>query len=148
MTTHVLAPLALLRRLEWSGLVGGFAACPYCDGFAPEPLGSAHHSGCDTGHSERCELTTLLNSEPADVRVVPLAALEWIVGRDTGLSSEHIWAHMLGVHPRYAVPCDGGDRGRCLRLLSLIPEWWSRLAEMKRYAGWADAVRLLERERT
>lgn len=60
------------------------------------------------------------------------AALEWIVGDDTGLSSKALWAKMMGVEPRhyYNYPHDGGDFGRCDRLLNAVPEWRARLPEM------------------
>ena len=59
-------------------------------------------------------------------------ALIWLLGPDTGISSKTIAAHMLRTpmidwpsHPR-----DGGDFGRCVRLLRLIPEWNARQSEM------------------
>lgn len=62
-------------------------------------------------------------------------ALRWIVGQDTGLSSETIWAVMMGVPEArdrsYArVPHVPNDFGRCYRLLAVIPEWRDRLDEM------------------
>jgi hypothetical protein len=61
-------------------------------------------------------------------------ALGWIVGRDTGLSSEAIWAQMVGVKHGDGCnyPSDPADLGRCLRLLKLIPSWRKRLPEMSR----------------
>lgn len=60
-------------------------------------------------------------------------ALQWIVGGDTGISSETLWATMMGVKrdwPSY--PHDPSDIGRCFRLLKLIPSWKKRLGEMRR----------------
>lgn len=59
-------------------------------------------------------------------------ALRWALSNDTGTSSETLAAFMLGIerdgwdHP----PSDGADRGRCIRLLKLIPEWLPRLPEL------------------
>lgn len=57
-------------------------------------------------------------------------AIEWIVGRDTGASSKALWATMMGQKSDGSHPHDPGDLGRCLRLLKMIPEWKTRLAEM------------------
>lgn len=60
-------------------------------------------------------------------------ALGWIVGDDTGTSSETIWAVMMGVAPAKSYPAppyDPADFGRCYRLLAVIPEWRDRLIEM------------------
>jgi len=67
----------------------------------------------------------------------------WIVGRDTGMSSQAMWAVMMGVetdgsspHPR-----DAADLGRCIRLLEAVPEWRPRLKEMALVNGyWAALV--------
>lgn len=66
----------------------------------------------------------------------------WIVGSDTGSSSEAIWHVMMGGKAkRHAYPSDGGDLGRCLRLLELIPEWKPRLKEMAAVSPyWAALV--------
>ena len=67
--------------------------------------------------------------------IVPLSALMWIVGDDTGASSEDLWAHMLGVARRYVDhPYDPDDIGRCFRLLDQVPQWKSRLPEMAHYS--------------
>lgn len=61
---------------------------------------------------------------------------QWVVGNDTGISSKTIWAVMMGIeidNPRswkWGTPRDPSDFGRCYRLLSLIPEWQSRLKEI------------------
>lgn len=63
-------------------------------------------------------------------------ALAWIVGDDTGISSEVIWAVMMGVDPKNildkSTPSDPSDFGRCYRLLKLIPEWEKRLEELRK----------------
>lgn len=67
---------------------------------------------------------------------------QWIVGRDTGISSRTIWAVMMGVTPeRPWVPCDPSDFGRCFRMLSVIPGWRERLPEVAaQYPRWAPLV--------
>jgi hypothetical protein len=61
-------------------------------------------------------------------------ALKWFASDDTGASSKSIANHMLGIKQEdvfgASAPCDGGDLGRCLRLLTLIPEWEPRIPEM------------------
>lgn len=68
----------------------------------------------------------------------------WIVGSDSGLSSKAIWAHMMGTMPSrdgWSHPHDPADFGRCARLLNLMPEWRSRLAEMAdRSPAWRALV--------
>lgn len=62
-------------------------------------------------------------------------AFEWLLGGDTGISSETLAAHMLGVEKAgpfgKQAPSDAADRGRCIRLLKHIPEWVPRLDELK-----------------
>lgn len=61
-------------------------------------------------------------------------ALFWALAGDTGISSEAIAAHMAGYpNSRMMPPSDAADRGRCIRLLELIPEWIVRLPEMAKY---------------
>lgn len=58
-------------------------------------------------------------------------ALFWAMSGDTGISSETIANHMLGYPQRRSgPPSDADDRGRCIRLLELIPEWIPRLSEL------------------
>lgn len=92
-------------------------------------------------------------------------AFKWLFSSDTGMSSKALCAHMLGIklfeHP--SVPMDAADRGRCIGLLQLIPEWIPRLDEMKKYKperytifnnggmheetkGWAEQVELIKSE--
>lgn len=66
------------------------------------------------------------------------AALKWIVGRDTGMSSQAIWAHMMGAPCDGSYPYDPDDFSRCDHLLRLIPEWRPRILEMAKYGPvWA-----------
>lgn len=71
--------------------------------------------------------------------------LTWITDTDTGVSSKVIWATMLGVPCEPWAgnhPLDPDDLGRCLRLLSLFPEWRARLDEMAAVSPqWAALVR-------
>lgn len=69
-------------------------------------------------------------------KTVEQRALRWIVGDHVGLSSQAIWAHMMGAGaPRwgYCYPHDPDDLSRCLRLLRLIPEWRERMPEMAKH---------------
>ena len=73
-----------------------------------------------------------------------LTLLKWALSEDTGLSSKHLCAHMIGVEPNYySAPRDGGDRGRCVGILKLMPEWIERLPEMKKYKDWAEQIPLI-----
>ena len=69
-------------------------------------------------------------------------ALQWLLGQDTGASSHCLCATMLDLPARdNSWPRDGGDLGRCLRLLDLIPEWKPRLAEMRPHcAQWSSLI--------
>lgn len=72
-------------------------------------------------------------------------AMQWMAGGDTGASSLTIARHMTGMpHDTsfgIAEPADGGDLGRCLRLLRFIPEWRSRMSEMAALShAWAALV--------
>lgn len=64
-------------------------------------------------------------------------ALFWALSGDTGISSKAIMAHMTGYEKTDSFgmqpPSDSADRGRCIRLLELIPEWLPRLKEMVQY---------------
>ncbi len=73
------------------------------------------------------------------------AALQWLLGGDTGMSSKTICAVMAGAKtPPYCgdVPGDPDDFGRCYRLLKLIPTWRERLQEVAdRHKEWGPLVR-------
>lgn len=68
--------------------------------------------------------------------------MEWITGNDTGMSSETIWAVMMGVEPSHpSVPLDAADFGRCSRLLMQFPAWRKRLGELgEKYTEWKPLV--------
>jgi hypothetical protein len=73
-------------------------------------------------------------------------ALVWLFSDDTGLSSESIMAHMLGIRKNWSdAPSDDADRGRCVRLLKIFPEWIPRLDELKG-SGWEEQIPLLKKE--
>lgn len=68
-------------------------------------------------------------------------AAEWALSDDTGASSKTIARHMMGMDKSYSYPSDGGDLGRCIRLLDAIPEWRERLPEMAQHSeAWAALV--------
>lgn len=79
-----------------------------------------------------CDKPTICHNKPVEQR-----AMFWALSGDTGISSESICAHMTGNpkndHFGIQPPSDAADRGRCIRLLELIPEWIERLPEMKQY---------------
>ena len=79
-----------------------------------------------------CEKPTQCHGKPVEER-----ALFWALSGDTGISSKSIMAHMTGKEKSDAFgmqpPSDSSDRGRCIRLLELIPEWIPRLKEMVKY---------------
>lgn len=57
--------------------------------------------------------------------------IEWLLSDDTGSSSKTLCAHMLNMTIEWAsTPSDASDRGRCIRLLRLVPEWVPRLNEL------------------
>jgi hypothetical protein len=72
-----------------------------------------------------------------------LKAICWLMGGDTGISSETILAVMVGAPFHGAgVPHDADDFGRCHRLLQRFPEWRARLGEVaERYPIWGPLVR-------
>jgi len=72
-------------------------------------------------------------------------AAEWMTCDDTGISSETIWAVMMGV-PAHKIdadiPHDAGDFGRCVALIDFIPEWKDRLCEVAAaFPEWKEVVR-------
>lgn len=76
-----------------------------------------------------------MNEPPlgTDTIPVPMAALDWILGDDTGLSSLTIWAVMTGCTASLRAPrppLDTYDFGRCHRLLTAVPGWRDRLNEV------------------
>lgn len=81
-------------------------------------------------HCSLCKKPAICHGKPVEQR-----ALFWALSGDTGSSSEAIARHMTdGQQYRYGgPPSDSSDRGRCIRLLELIPEWIPRLPEMMQY---------------
>ena len=92
-----------------------------------------------------------------------LKIIEWATGDDTGASSKALCRFMLGLEHDGSVPSDAGDRGRCIRLLDLIPEWWDRLDEVaslpshevvvisskeigREMRGWKEQIPLIKKE--
>lgn len=92
-------------------------------------------------------------------------ALFWSLSGDTGNSSRTIASHMTGIPAKDMTmpPSDASDRGRCIRLLELIPEWIPRLQELAREKptegivinssglhtqtnGWAEQIPLIIKE--
>lgn len=90
--------------------------------------------------AERDQLAADLEAAREDVSIARRALL-WLSGGDSGMSSEAICYHMLGMKSDGSFPLDPSDLGRCLRLLELFPEWKPRMGEMARYsAQWAALV--------
>lgn len=59
--------------------------------------------------------------------------LDWFVSGETGRSSETMAARLTGRTPPghpFNHPSDGGDLGRCLKLLDAVPELRERLPDM------------------
>lgn len=83
--------------------------------------------------------------EDALKRVAP-----WI--RDqVGASSRTLFLHMtvgdaVSGETFPSAPSDLGDRGRCIFLLNLFPEWWPRLDEMSTYPYWEEQIPLIREE--
>lgn len=75
--------------------------------------------------------------------------IEWATGDDTGSSSKYLCRFMLGLVKtsiEERSPYDADDRGRCIRLLNLKPEWWNRLDELSNYPGWKEQIPLIRKE--
>lgn len=80
-------------------------------------------------------------------------AMAWFASDDTGTSSMTLARHMLGMphNDGFGIcePADGGDLGRCLRLLAKIPEWEPRVPELANLSHtWAALVPHWERLKT
>ena len=68
--------------------------------------------------------------------MIPDVIAEWLLGKDTGLSSKAIVAHLedLRIKDNYhskAHPLDSDDLGRCIRLLNLYPPYRHNLFQLK-----------------
>src|SRR5688572_12746693 len=71
-----------------------------------------------------------------------LSVINWLSGRDTGISSMAIVTVMEGgtVH-EYTFPHDPADLGRCIRLLDIAPEYRENLDAMKQVGPhWSSLV--------
>ena len=65
----------------------------------------------------------------------------WALSDDTGVSSKTLCAHMTGNPTGFtSPPSDADDRGRCIRLLELIPEWIERLPELAKDEKPSEAI--------
>lgn len=75
-------------------------------------------------------------------KIPPMTPGRWILGNDTGVSSQTIWAVMMNEATAenikemsvsgcyFDIPHDPDDFGRCYRLLLHFPEWRARIKEM------------------
>lgn len=77
-----------------------------------------------------CEKPALAHGKSIEYRI-----LIWLLSEDTGISSKAIarWMGIGEFNARSIPPSDADDRGRCIRLLELIPEWIPRLNEMAQF---------------
>ena len=69
-------------------------------------------------------------------------AMWWISNGETGMSSKTMWNHFMG-NKNFPVnhPWDPDDFSRCYKLLEAIPEWKSRMPELKALSGpWSNLV--------
>lgn len=83
-----------------------------------------------------CKKPTICHGASVEQR-----ALYWAASDDTGISSKTILAHMTGVPANWtSPPSDVDDRGRCIRLLELIPEWIPRLPELAKDERPSNAI--------
>lgn len=66
---------------------------------------------------------------------------KWALSGTTGASAETMARHLMGMTTEGDYPHDGGDFGRCERLLEAVPEFRDRLPEMAQVnAYWAALV--------
>lgn len=87
------------------------------------------------------EANALIRSQQNEIAVLR-KAISWTHGRDTGLSSQAILAHMSTGTSNGNYPLDASDLGRCLRLLEIFPEWKNQIEEMSAYGPtWANLSR-------
>lgn len=84
-----------------------------------------------------CEKPTICHGAPIKAR-----AAWWALSDDTGISSKTLANHMLGYENGNftSPPSDADDRGRCIRLLELIPEWIERLPELAKDEKPSEAI--------
>lgn len=77
--------------------------------------------------------------------------MQWMSGRDTGISSETIMSAILGIdYNRPDVPYDAADFGRCARMLEQFPELRKELKlvsdKHKIWIPFIDCWKQLERD--
>lgn len=99
------------------------------------------HRSCKVPQKERCSICLKTGHMFEDcVRLNVHTPDDWLLSGDTGLSSEAIWRHMMGMAPDVEwgprSPLDPSDFGRCHRLLQKFPEWRTRIGEMVKYPAW------------
>lgn len=95
-----------------------------------------------------------------DACLVPRSAADWMLNGEHGVSSDTIFAVMIGATTptRRAFgnwPHDPDDFRRCLLLIERVPEWNSRIGEMAKLgkewaavaAHWDEWSALFEEER-
>lgn len=82
------------------------------------------------GCCPNCEKPAICHRKSIEQR-----ALYWALSDDTGISSKAIarWFALKEMYVPSMPPSDADDRGRCIRLLELIPEWIPRLDELKAF---------------
>ncbi len=67
--------------------------------------------------------------------------IEWALGDSVGMSARCLARHMIGMPTDGSYPHDGGDFGRCEKLLDVMPSFRERLSEMASVnAYWAALV--------
>lgn len=75
---------------------------------------------------------------------------EWIIKGEVGVSSQTIWAVMMGVEKvtrqcddfNYDIPHDMDDFSRCIKLMNLFPEWYDRINEVSHiFPKWIPIIR-------
>lgn len=66
----------------------------------------------------------------------------WFINGERGNSSEFMWSVFTGTSKKdVCYPHDPADFNRCYKLLQAIPEWKTRLKELKRYGlQWSNLV--------
>ncbi len=53
---------------------------------------------------------------------IKMKAIEWLLGRDTGISSKTMCGALFGINPAWRdIPYDADDFGRCLRFIRFMP---------------------------
>ena len=124
MTPSIQKTLELFRErfknLNDSTSEGGYDALPYVEAFLSQALTEQH----ERDHK----------------------LFEWLLSDDTGVSSKTLCRHMLGIKQIdfSGAPSDKWDRGRCVRLLKIMPQWIDRLDEISNLQGWNEQIPLIK----